>query len=501
MELLDGTELRAQLNNGGLPVRKAIEYAQQIVAGLAAAHEKGIVHRDLKPENLFVTNDGRVKILDFGLAKLRPPRNAPTGSDVATQKQYTNPGTVMGTVAYMSPEQVRGQDLEQRSDIFSFGLILYEMLAGRRAFDRQSLPETMAAIANEDAPELSELNPKVTPQLEKIVRHCLEKKPEMRFQSARDLGFALEALTSAGYARALAGNSGQEASSVPMGDLPSQHAGTRAYPFGWIAASALALIALALGVAYVRRPVPLTPTMRLSVTPPEGAAMFERPTISPDGKMVAFVGRTTGTKQIWVRPLDSLAARPLAGTENVDLTFWSPDSQSLAFFAGGKLLKIALAGGTPVSLCNTASLSWGSWNREGLILFAEGPAGIKAIAANGGATATGVTTVDTAHGETGHYSPFFLPDGRHFLFYVNHNEPAKRGIYVRALDGGEAKQILTTEVRTFWAGVNPAASSEGWLVFMRQRTLLAQPFDLGAALLGRQRHPLDSMVWADLQCV
>jgi serine/threonine protein kinase len=237
MELLDGTELRAQLNNGGLPVRKAIEYAQQIVAGLAAAHEKGIVHRDLKPENLFVTNDGRVKILDFGLAKLRPPRNAPTGSDVATQKQYTNPGTVMGTVAYMSPEQVRGQDLEQRSDIFSFGLILYEMLAGRRAFDRQSFAETMAAIANEEAPELSELNPKVTPQLEKIVRRCLEKKPERRFQSASDLGFALEALSSAGYARAPAcwrgagRNEGERKSLRPQCvDGRNLHARARAFP-------------------------------------------------------------------------------------------------------------------------------------------------------------------------------------------------------------------------------------------------------------------------------
>ena len=217
MELLSGEELRAQLNAGALPVRKAIEYAQQIAAGLAAAHEKGIVHRDLKPENLFVTNDGRVKILDFGLAKLTQLRNAdfgmrieedadtlvlsPDGNpqspiqfEAPLRPQLTTPGTVMGTVAYMSPEQVRGQDLEQRSDIFSFGLILYEMLAGQRAFQAASQAETMAAIANAEPPDLSELNSKVTPQLEKIVRRCLEKKPERRFHSAHDLGFALEAL-------------------------------------------------------------------------------------------------------------------------------------------------------------------------------------------------------------------------------------------------------------------------------------------------------------------
>jgi serine/threonine protein kinase len=253
MELLEGEELRAQLDGGAMQPRQAIEYAQQIAAGLSAAHEKGIIHRDLKPENLFVTTDGRVKILDFGLAKLRPLRKADFGmqnEEAATliqgeanppspirHPQLTAPGTVMGTVAYMSPEQVRGQDLDHRSDIFSFGLILYEMLAGRRAFDRQSFAETMAAIANEEAPELSELNPKVTPQLEKIVRRCLEKKPERRFQSASDLGFALEALSSAGYARAPAcwrgagRNEGERKSLRPQCvDGRNLHARARAFP-------------------------------------------------------------------------------------------------------------------------------------------------------------------------------------------------------------------------------------------------------------------------------
>jgi eukaryotic-like serine/threonine-protein kinase len=192
-ELLEGEELRGQLNEGALPVRMAIEYAQQIAAGLFAAHGKGIVHRDLKPENLFVTHDGRVKILDFGLAKLRPPRNVSAGSDVATAKQYTNPGTVMGTVAYMSPEQVRGQDLDSRSDIFSFGIILYEMLSRQRPFAGESQVEVMNAILKEDPPELA--NAKVSPALDKIVRRCLEKKPERRFQTASDLSFALESLS------------------------------------------------------------------------------------------------------------------------------------------------------------------------------------------------------------------------------------------------------------------------------------------------------------------
>ncbi len=470
MELLEGEELRAQLDNGALPVRKAIEYAQQIAAGLAAAHEKGVVHRDLKPENLFITKDGRLKILDFGLAKMEPPQNVATGSDVATLKQLTTPGTVMGTVAYMSPEQVRGEAVDHRSDLFSFGLILFEMLCGERAFQKGTMAETMTAILNNEPPELSETNAKISPQLEKIVRRCLEKKPERRFHSAHDLGFALEALSVPSSSGA------NRTEAVQALNITTRRSGWRERIW-MIAAGVFALLALAFGVAYVRRPsLPTAATMRLTVNPLEGANVFELPAISPDGRTLAFVARTTGTRQIWVRPLDSQMAKPLVGTEYPDLMFWSPDSQSIAFLSGGKLKKIALSGGAPVNLCDTSSLSWGTWNRDGVILFAEGAAGIKRISANGGAI-TGVTTVDVARGETAHRNPFFLSDGRHFLFYVEHNEPAKRGIYVRPLNGGESKQILSTDVRTVWAGVNPVAPSEGYLVFMRQGALLAQSYD------------------------
>ncbi|HSE22284.1 MAG TPA: serine/threonine-protein kinase, partial [Pyrinomonadaceae bacterium] len=194
-ELLEGEELRQRLDHGPIPLRKVTEYAQQIVSGLSAAHEKGIVHRDLKPENLFITNDDRVKILDFGLAKLREPKTTSQGSEDATMKALTNPGVVMGTAGYMSPEQVRGQATDYRSDIFSFGLILHEMISGRRALQRETMAETMSAILKEEPEELTKSNPNVSPALDRIVRRCLEKKPERRFQSTSDLGFALESLS------------------------------------------------------------------------------------------------------------------------------------------------------------------------------------------------------------------------------------------------------------------------------------------------------------------
>ena len=240
-ELLEGEELRERLNRGPQAQHKAIDFAQQIVAGLAAAHEKGIVHRDLKPENLFVTNNDRVKIRDFGLAKLRPQRSDAISSEIATAKQITDPGTVMGTVGYMSPEQVRGQDADHRSDTFSFGAILYEMLAGQRAFRRETMAETMTAILKEEPPELSEINP----QLEKVIRRCMEKTPERRFHSAHDLGFALESLTS-GF------------SSQSFSTQESQPITTRGRFFdrgylGWAIAAVAVLVAVFAILLYVNR--------------------------------------------------------------------------------------------------------------------------------------------------------------------------------------------------------------------------------------------------------
>src|SRR6185295_8536232 len=222
-------ELRERMNHGAIASRKAIEYATQITSGLAAAHAKAIVHRDLKPENIFITTDGRLKILDFGLAKLRPQSHSvSSGSDVQTQRAITDPGTVIGTVGYMSPEQVRGQDADHRSDIFSFGAILHEMLTGRRAFLRGTMAENMTAILREEPDEITQLNSRVPPQLERIVGRCLEKKPEHRFHSAHDLGFALEALS------ARSGSSGESLAEAALGAAAAAKLGGWRERIAWV---------------------------------------------------------------------------------------------------------------------------------------------------------------------------------------------------------------------------------------------------------------------------
>ena len=484
-ELLEGEELRAQLNEGATAPKKAIEYARQISEGLSAAHAKGIVHRDLKPENLFVTTDDRVKILDFGLAKLQPQPNESVDSQAATQRKITDPGTVMGTVSYMSPEQVRGQDLDHRSDIFSFGVILYEMLSGQRTFSGDSAIEVMNAILKEEAPELSETNAKISPALDKIVRRCLEKKPEHRFQTASDLGFALETLSSAGYARALAGEagyaraiagrSGEEATSIPMGDSPSQHAGARAYPsgrerFAWIAAAVAVLVALAalpFAVKYLRQSPPAAPVAaRFTIAAPEKATNIEVPELSPDGRHLVFTAITEGRRSLWLRPLGSLTAQPLPGTENVSgPPFWSPDSRSIGFAADRELRKLDLAGGVSQTLCKWPGglgIVGGTWNRDGVILF-SGFAGIYRVPATGGEP-----TLMLRNQPGLYHFPVFLPDGRHFLV-LRTITPGAAEIHLAALDRQETTRLLAADSQAHYAN--------GHLFFARAGALRIAPFD------------------------
>jgi len=385
MELVEGSTLRG----AQLPLRKVLDIGAQIAEGLAAAHGAGITHRDLKPDNVMVTKDGRVKILDFGLAKTRGPQG---GEESRTA--VSDPGAVMGTVGYMSPEQVRAQAVDGRSDIFSLGVLLHELIRGEPPFRGDSAAETMAAITKSDAPPLPEGTPS---GVVRVIDGCLGKQPEERWQSARDLARQLRWLADGGT------------STGSQKPLPAG----RQRPWGWIAAAGFALTTLGLAFVHFRQTQPEGPLMEFVVNPPDKATSLENPTISPDGRTLAFTATVEGKRQLWIRPLDSLSARPLAGTEDADSPFWSPDNHFLGFFAQGKLKKVEASGGAPETLCD-ARLSSGTWNRDGVIVFTTGGfRPLSKVSASGG-TPTVVTALED--GDLWHSWPQFLPDGQHFLY-------------------------------------------------------------------------------------
>ncbi|MCA1629555.1 MAG: protein kinase, partial [Acidobacteria bacterium] len=480
-ELLEGETLREQLGGAPLPARKALDYALQTARGLAAAHEKGIVHRDLKPENLFVTQDGRVKILDFGIAKLVEPRDGSEArTDLPTRKLNTEPGVVVGTVGYMSPEQVRGQRVDHRSDIFSLGVVLYEMLSGRRAFHGGSAVETLNAILKEDPPELSESNGQINPALERVVGHCLEKSPGQRFQSAWDVAFALEAL------------SGLSSSRTGAAALPLTSGWTKNRErVAWAVAGILLLgllAALPFAIAHLRRAPVEERVLRLSLLPPENASMSRivpAMALSPDGRRLAFIATFEGRELLWVRSLDSHSAQALPGTEGASGAsppFWSPDGRFIGFFGGGKLKKIEASGGPPQSLCDTAASRGGTWNRDGVIIFGDTSGPLYRVSASGGEP-TPVMPLDQSRLESSHRWPQFLPDGRHFLYFVRSGQIESRGVYVGSLDSKETKRLIPT-------ALNATYAPPGLLLFMREETLMAQKFDAEKLELAGEPFPV-----------
>src|SRR5438128_5140321 len=404
-ELLEGETLRQRMGGTALAQRRAIDYALGIVHGLAAAHEKGIVHRDLKPDNVFITKDGRVKILDFGIAKLTQADGSQSQTDIPTRRVDTDPGMVLGTVGYRSPGQVGGRPADHRSDIFSLGAILYEMLSGRRAFHSQSAVETMSAILKEDPPDLSETNQRISPALERLVNHCLEKNPEERFHSASDLAFALEALS---------GSSVTSAQTVAMPAFAPRWMKRRDLLVAWaVAGIAILIAAVALTISHFRRMPTESHAVRLFINPPEKAS-FGSFAISPDGLRLAFVATdASGKTLLWIRPFDSINAQPLSGTEEATQPFWSPDSRFIGFFAGGKLKKIEVTGGPAQTLCNATAPRGATWNRDGVIIFAPTPVEPLYRVSAAGGEPTPLTTLDRPRGETSHRWPYFLHDDRH----------------------------------------------------------------------------------------
>ena len=480
-ELLEGEELRRRLNDGPIAFRKVTEYAQQIVSGLSAAHEKGIVHRDLKPENLFITKDDRVKILDFGLAKLREPKTGAQDSEAATIRALTNPGVVMGTVGYMSPEQVRGQTTDYRSDIFSFGLILYEMITGRRAFQHETAAETMSAILKEEPPELSQSNPEISPAVDRIVRRCLEKKPERRFQSTSDLGFALESLftTSSSFT-----NRSAEFVTSPVARVTGWR--NRVWQFAF-ALAAVAAVALAL-LLVVRRPKtsPGPPVRRFTINIPSNAAPNWNDfgvVISPDGSQIAYNCREANTVSLCVRALNNLTARRVVDDREAQTWFFSPDGEWLGMVDEIGLSKVSIRGGQPQRIYrwpdNERKPDGFSWGPDDYILFGAA-SGIQRIAASGGSPEA-VTRI-SGTGVTAHILPSYLPDGRRALITINHADRSPTAGLVELKDGS----VRDLEIR----GEGFVYLEPGWLAFKQGTTLLALKFDLNNPSAGGNPVPI-----------
>ena len=455
-ELLEGQTLRDRLSTA-LPARKAIEIAIQVARGLAAAHAKGLVHRDLKPENIFLLEDGQVKILDFGLVRQ-------VGSDAASGATQTiartDAGIVMGTIGYMAPEQVRGQAVDARADLFALGAVLYEMLSGRRAFGRQTPVDSMTAILTEEPPDLAASVVDASPAIDRIVRHCLEKNPTERFQTARDVAFALESLTASART-----SSGAEPLSSAIGRRPRRSSA------GWGAAAIAGALLLAVvwlgGRAGVPTAAPAS-AIWVSLAPPFGRfAPWAGPAISPDGMQVAFWAPDERQRTVlWIRRLDSPDSRQVPGTEvlnEVYQPFWAPDGKAVAFFGDGKLKRVSLDGGAPQALADVTTPRGGSWGRNGRILYSPvSAAGVYTVPENGG-TPSLVAIADSENRPLQY--PWFLPDARHFLITCTNG-----GIFLGSIDDPTIRKVADARSR--------AEYSAGHLFFEQDGGLYAQPFDL-----------------------
>jgi serine/threonine protein kinase len=460
-ELLEGETLREKLKSP-LPQRKVTDYALQIARALSAAHDKGIIHRDLKPENLFITNDGRVKILDFGLAKLTQTEMASGElSKLETGGQLSVPGMVLGTMGYMSPEQVRGKSLDARTDIFAFGAILYEMISGKRAFHGESSADTISAILQKEPPELDD---SVSPAMKRIVEHCLEKDPAQRFQSMRDVAFYLETLS---------GSSTTVITAHTAAPAPSR---SKAF-LPWMLIVLLSMIAaIALYFAFKNQtPQSETSVMRLTV-PLEAKQRslfntYGTLAISPDGRSIVYTGVEDQVMRLYLRNMDTFESKPIPGTEGGRAPFFSPDGKWLGFQTEHSLKKVQLSGGSPVTLCPVATPRGASWGDNGTIVFSPFYySGLSKISADGG-TPEPLTRLDPTSGERNHRWPFVLPGGKAALFTIGVAAGwSEARIAAVRLDTGERKGVLK-------GGFGARYLPTGHMIFGRGDSLYVIGFD------------------------
>jgi eukaryotic-like serine/threonine-protein kinase len=472
MELLEGETLADRLGKGPLPLEQVLRFGTEIADALDKAHRQGIVHRDLKPGNVMLTKSG-VKLLDFGLAKAMAPVTPQSGltalPTVSPGQNLTEAGTILGTFQYMAPEQLEGKEADARTDIFAFGAVLYEMATGRKAFAGKSQASLIGSILRDDPPAISEVSPMSPPAFNRVIKTCLAKDPEDRFQTAHDVKLQLQWVAEGGS----------------QAGLPAPVVARRKNreKLAWTIAAAAILAAGLATVGYWRRAPAEAFRIRSFLLPPEksdfdlaginGGSL----TISPDGRLTTFAAKgPDGKTLLWLRSFGDLSAKPIAGTEGAAFPFWSPDSRFLAFFADGKLKKVDVSGSPPLDVCDAPNGRSGGWNRDGVILFSpDTTTALSRVPAAGGAPAP-ATKLDTARAETTHRWATFLPDGKHFLYMAgSHGQGTKsesNAIFVGALGSNEKTLLLQTRSNVAYAS--------GYLLYMRERVLLAQPFDVGS---------------------
>lgn len=479
LELVEGIDLAVRIQQGALPVDEAVAIALQMANALESAHDQGVVHRDLKPANVKLTPGGTVKVLDFGLAKAldstgdtSDPRLSKSPTLIASG---TVEGVILGTAAYMSPEQARGKPVDRRADIWAFGCVLYEMLTGTQSFRGDTVSDTLASILARE-PDLARLPKTTPPRLRRLVERCLDKDPMHRLRDIGEARIVLEEIQKGEPDPETAAATG-----VPV--VPRRRG--RA---GWTLAFVFLILSLVTTGMYLFKPAPRNELLMLSVMPPSDGPIELQgfhpgpPAISHDGVRVAFVARTPEGPLLYVRDLDDPTPRRIPGTNGAGYPFWSPDGRHVGYFANGSLMRVGVDGSPPMTLAVARFGKGGSWNQDDVIIFAPSfNQGISRVSANGGEV-TALTTLDQEAGHNSHRFPVFLPDGRRFLFLARAGSGTGSTLYVTSIDGDAPRRLLQTPAH--------AVISGGHLLFMRNNVLMAQPFDMSTAELTGEAIPL-----------